>query len=415
MNLIECIRVALTGLVANKMRSLLTMLGVIIGVAAIVAIVAITDGARADSLRRVQSLGSNVLTVFSGSQRRGAVSFGFGSMQSLRMGDAEAIPKACPAVARVNPEVRRTGQIKYNNQNTSCSVMGVGVDWPHVRSFKIERGRFFTQQDVRSMRLTAVIGPTTARNLFGEANPVGRRIRINGALFLIIGQTQPKGTAMFGDPDDQIAIPVTTAMKRLPRGTGSSTGSSAPMDTLSMIGIEAKTMEMIPMAKQEVETVLRRRHHLGAASDNDFIIRDQAELMQQTEEQGQLFTRLLTGIAAVSLLVGGIGIMNIMLVSVTERTREIGIRKAIGAKYVDILLQFLIESITLSSTGGLVGIGGGVLASYVMTQQWGWPWVVTWWPLALSFFFAMAVGLFFGVYPARKAALLDPIEALRYE
>ncbi|HPT97997.1 MAG TPA: ABC transporter permease [Armatimonadota bacterium] len=404
MNLWESMRVALTGLAANKMRSALTMLGVIIGVAAVIAMMAIAQGARADTMKRIQAMGTNSLMVFAGQSRQGRVRGGFGSSQSLTVDDAEAIAKLGPPIARVSPEVGQSAQVKYRNANTNVSIQGVGADYCEIRNVTVERGRFFSESDVLAMRRVCVIGPDTATNLFGQQNPVGKRIRIAGSGFLVLGVTKAKGSQGWTNPDDQIWVPYTTAMRRL-----------FGLDYLRMISVQVTEMKRSDEAIEMITRLLRRRHRISAGGEEDFFVRSQAEMMEAAEETSRTFTLLLAGIASVSLLVGGIGIMNIMLVSVTERTREIGIRKALGARARDILGQFLIEAMVLSITGGLVGVILGVGGSLLLANSAGWTAIIAPQSILLAFGFAGAVGIFFGSYPAHKASRLSPIEALRYE
>lgn len=405
MNLRDSITVALEGLAANKLRSALTMLGVIIGVGAVICMLAIARGAQQQTLQRIQAMGTNVLMVMPGQSRSGAVRGGFGSRSSLTLEDSEAIPKKAPSVLKAVPEVRRNQQVKYGNTNTNTSIFGTTPDYPSVRNYQVAEGRFLIKQDIDGKRKVAVIGPTTAEDLFGTESPIGRSISIRGTKFKIVGLMKAKGAGMgFGDPDDQIYIPVTTAMRRL-FGT----------QYVNTISVQAKTLDALPVATNEVETLLRKRHGLDEGQDSDFVIRNQAEFMEMAEETSKVFTYLLAGIASVSLLVGGIGIMNIMLVSVTERTREIGIRKALGARGHDILLQFLIESLVLSLLGGLLGIVFGVAGSMIVGKLGGWSTSVSMQSILLSFCFAAFVGVFFGLYPAGQASKLNPIDALRYE
>ncbi|MDO8585537.1 MAG: ABC transporter permease [Armatimonadota bacterium] len=405
MNLRESVEVAIEGLAANKMRAALTMLGVVIGVGAVIAMLAIARGAQEQTMQRIQQMGTNVLIVLSGQSRRGAVMGGFGSVQSLTLEDAEAIPERSQWVVKAVPEVRQNEQVKYGNRNTNTTIFGTTPDYPSVRDYKVREGKFFSRQDVRGNRKVAVIGPTAAQNLFDKSSPVGKWVRIKGSRFRVIGLMAPKGaTSPFGDPDDQIFIPVTTAMRRV-----------FGVQYVRAISAQAKSMATIDQANTEIEALLRKRHRLGDDKDSDFIIRNQAEYMEIAEETSRVFTHLLAGIASVSLLVGGIGIMNIMLVSVTERTREIGIRKAVGARRRDIMLQFLVESLVLSLMGGIVGILFGVLGSAVVGKMMDWSIVVSLQSIVLSFSFAAMVGVFFGLYPARQASLLNPIDALRYE
>jgi len=404
MNLTESIRVALDGLAANKVRSGLTMLGVIIGVSAVIAMIAIGQGARQRTMNFIQSMGTNVLMVISGQGRMGMIRAGMGSAQTLTYDDALAIKESCPAVVRVSAELRMQAQVKYRNMNTNTTIMGTTEDYPSIRNFQLAKGRFFTEKDVKSMRRVGVIGPTAAYNLFRQNSPINKIVRINGVNVKIIGMTVAKGTGGFGDPDDQITIPLTTAQKRV-----------FGIDYIRSISVQAKSMERMTEASTQIDELLRKRHKVGPASEPDFMIRSQAEVMETAEQMSRTFTMLLAGIATVSLLVGGIGIMNIMLVSVTERTREIGIRKAVGAKSKDILMQFLVESMVLSLVGGFAGIVLGTVGAKVLASISGWEAVVSIPAIVLAFSFAATVGISFGIYPARKASSLRPIDALRYE
>lgn len=405
MNLRESIEVAIEGLAANKMRAALTMLGVIIGVGAVIAMLAIAQGAKEQTMQRINSLGTNVLMIMSGQSRQGAVVGGFGTMQTLTLEDCDAIPKKCPSVTKAVPEVRQNMQVKYRNQNTNTTIFGTSQDYPAVRNYSVQEGRFFSDREVRSSRKVAVIGLTTAENLFGKASPVGKAISIKGNRFKVVGLMTPKGAlGGFGDPDDQIFIPVTTAMRRM-----------FGVQNVRSISAQSRSMALMDQASSEIESVLRRRHKLAEGQDDDFIIRNQAEFMEMAAETSRVFTLLLAGIASVSLLVGGIGIMNIMLVSVTERTREIGIRKALGARRHDILMQFLIESLVLSLFGGIAGVIVGLAGSWLVGILSGWNVSVSARSMLLSFSFAAMVGIFFGLYPARQASNLNPIDALRYE
>jgi len=401
----EMLQVAWDSLMANKLRSILTTLGVLIGVAAVITMLAIGQGAREQQLQLIQQMGANVVLVFPGQFRRGAVGFGMGSVQTLTMRDIEALSKSNSLIVQVAAEVRRGAQVVYRQKNTNTSVMGVTANYPIVRAYKVEKGRFFSEQEDMAGARVAVLGQTVVANLFGEsANPVGKTIRINGIPFKVIGVLARKGALGPMDLDDQIMVPLRTAMYRL-FGT----------DYLNAISVQIVRNDFVTAAMQEIERILRRSHRLPPSKENDFVMRTQAEWEQLAEQTSRLFIILLLSIASVSLIVGGIGIMNIMLVSVAERTREIGIRKAIGAKPSDIQLQFLLEAVVLSLVGGGLGIFFGVLASYGIGKVAGWTIVISPFSVILAFGFSAAVGIFFGYYPARKAARLEPVEALRYE
>jgi putative ABC transport system permease protein len=412
MSLLECMRVAIEGVTANRLRSMLTMLGVIFGVAAVIAAVSMTQGARAATLQQFERFGTNVLTVRSGQMQRGPVHGGMGSEQTLTYADAQAIEKECPSVQAVEPVVQTSGQVKAGNANTNTRIVGSTRSFPQVRNFELAEGTFFTDRDVETRRRVAILGPTVVENLFGAGQSVvGKRIKINGMTFSVLGQFVEKGDTGWSSQDDQIVVPLTTAMYRL---IGPSAGLSGPRDVVRSIGVQFKDTSLAERTQAEVEALLRRRHRIGPASESDFTVMSAADLIQGAQEANRIMTLLFGSIAAVSLLVGGIGIMNIMLVSVTERTREIGLRKATGATPRDILLQFLIEALTLSLLGGGVGVGLGIGLAYLLrlvglNTAVSLPWVV------VAFSFAAFVGIFFGLLPSRKAASLDPIEALRYE
>ncbi|HEX2948797.1 MAG TPA: ABC transporter permease [Armatimonadota bacterium] len=406
MNIWESILVSLEGIVANKMRAALTMLGVIIGVGAVITMLALAQGAREQTMQRIQQMGTNVLTVFSGRSRSSGsrVSGGMGSTQILTMDDVEAIAAQCPSVKATAPEVQTSCQLKYQNQNSNTTVLGTTPAYLGIRNYQIQDGRMFTAEEVRGCRKVAVIGPTTAETLFGTSSPVGQYIRVQGIRFEIIGLMKTKGAqGGFMDPDDQLTIPATTAMRRV-IGT----------QYVRSIDVQATSMQTMDQANSEVDALIRQRHRLSA-DDQSFMIRSQADIMEMAEETSQMFTMLLAGIASVSLIVGGIGIMNIMLVSVTERTREIGIRMALGARRHDIQLQFLVEALVLSLCGGTIGVLLGLLGSVILAGALGWNTSVSLSSIGLSFSFAAFVGIFFGYYPARQASRLKPIDALRYE
>ncbi|NLN76352.1 MAG: FtsX-like permease family protein [Armatimonadetes bacterium] len=404
MSLRESISIALESLSANRARAALTMLGIIIGVSAVITMLALAGGASGQMMQRIQQMGTNVLTVMSGQTRSGAVRGGMGSIQTLTLEDSEAIAEKCPAVVKVAPEAGSGAQVKFKNKNTNTTILGTTPDYPAIRNYKVAKGRFFRSRDVKAVRKVAVIGPTTAKNLFGRMSPVGKTISIKGIQFEVVGLLVSKGTGGFGDPDDQIIVPVTTAMRRL-----------FGLQYIRSISAQATSMEQMDRATNQITRLLDKRHRIAEGADSDFVVRNQAEIMEMANEMSRTLSLLLGGIASVSLLVGGIGVMNIMLVSVTERTREIGIRKALGARRRDIQAQFLVEALMLAMTGGITGILLGMLASALIGKFSGMDTTVTLWSVLLGFGFSALIGVFFGYYPARAASQLDPIESLRYE
>ncbi|MBM4168308.1 MAG: FtsX-like permease family protein [Ignavibacteria bacterium] len=405
MNFKESFLTSIGALVANKLRALLTMLGVIIGVGAVITMIAIGEGAQRSVMERIQSLGSNLLFISPGAQRGGGVVvIQFGTSQRLRLSDAEAITKGSPAVEAAVPEFSRNAQVKYENRNWNTRVLGTTPDYEWVRNFVVVEGRYFTAAEEKSAAKVCVLGSTVVENLFLGVDPLGATIRIGGQSFQVIGLLETKGGSGWQNPDDQIIVPLSTAQRRL-----------FGVDFISNITAKVLDDKQMDAAFLDIERILRREHKLREEQDNDFIIRNQADIITTFQETQQTFTFLLAGIAAVSLVVGGIGIMNIMIVSVTERTREIGIRKAIGARKKDIMTQFLIESVALSVTGGLLGILTGVGASYLITTYGNLTPMISINAVVVSFLFATMVGIFFGIYPAWKAAQADIIEALRYE
>lgn len=395
---------ALSGLGANKLRSFLTMLGVIIGVGAVIVAIAIGEGSKAAVEESIQRLGSNVLTVLPGQQRRGGVSMGFGSQSTMKLSDVDLLLRSCPSVGRAYPSVNRSAQVKYANKNTSTTINGNGPDYPVVSNHPIRFGRYFNESEVRSLKRVAILGSTTAKDICGTASAaLGKTIRIANTNFLVIGVFAEKGGMGFRNPDDAVYVPVTTAMRRL-----------FGIENVQSITCQAKSFGLMSRAQGEIEKVMQKR--LGTSSTgNNFIIFNQADIAATQNAQQDTFGNLIKYLAIVSLVVGGIGIMNIMLVSVTERTREIGIRKAIGARRADILTQFLLEALFLSLVGGLIGVGMGVAGSNAVAQANDWRVTVSSSSVALAFSFSAIVGVFFGFYPALKASNLSPIEALRYE
>ncbi len=407
-NIPSTLRISFRALKVNKMRSALTMLGIIIGVGAVIAMLAVGTGASKKIAEQISSMGSNLLIILPGATTAGGVRMGAGTQPTLTMGDAEAIQKECPAVSDVAPILNGIAQVVYGHQNWSTGVVGTTQGMLTVRDWPIASGRPFTQQDVKSATKVCLLGQTVVDNLFGDMDPVGQIIRIKKVPFTIIGVLTKKGQSAQGqDQDDTIYIPVTTAQKKL-------FGTTFP-GMVRIMMVKAKSTEDLAPAEKQINELLRQRHHIGQKQENDFTVRNLTQIMETAEQSTKVMTLLLGAIASVSLLVGGIGIMNIMLVSVTERTREIGIRMAIGAKTWDIRLQFIIEALTLSLVGGIVGIIVGVFGSKILSVLAGWSTVISPFSILLAFGFSGLVGIFFGFYPAYKASLLAPIEALRYE
>ena len=394
--------IALRALRRNKLRSILTALGIIIGVGAVIAMVSIGNGAKSQVEAQVASLGQNVVTVFSGSFTSGGMRGGWGSAPTLSVDDALAIAADVPNVVGVSPEVRDRNQILANGLNWNTQVLGESPDYPEIRSWKIAEGNVFSEQDVRSVAKVAVIGKTVADQLFPDGSAVGQSIRIRNIPFKVVGQLEPKGFNLFGqDQDDIVIVPYTSHMKRLSRRTN-----------VNSILVQAASPGAIERVQQDINDLLTQRRN---GKEPDFTVRSQVELAQTATATTRTMTEFLGITAGISLVVGGIGIMNIMLVSVTERTREIGIRLAVGAHGRDVLLQFLIEAIILSSLGGLIGIALGIGSSQLVSKLNDWPVLVSTTSVVTAFAVSAAIGMFFGFYPARKAAHLDPIDALRYE
>jgi putative ABC transport system permease protein len=407
-NIPSTFRISFRALRVNKMRSSLTMLGIIIGVGAVISMLAVGTGASKRIAEQISSMGSNLLIILPGTTTAGGVRMGAGTQPTLTMTDAEAIQRECPAVQDVAPVLNGVAQIIYGHQNWSTGVVGTTPGMLTVRDWPLAAGRPFTGQDVKSATKVCLLGQTVVDNLFGDMDPIGQFIRIKNVPFIVVGVLALKGQSPQGqDQDDTIYIPVTTAQKKL-------FGTSFP-GMVRIIMVKAKSTEDLAPAEKQINELLRQRHHIGPKQDNDFTVRNLTQIMQTAEQSTRVMTLLLGAIASVSLLVGGIGIMNIMLVSVTERTREIGIRMAIGAKTWDIRLQFIIEALTLSLIGGVAGIIVGISGSKVISMLAGWSTIMSPLSILLAFGFSGLVGIFFGFYPAYKASLLSPIEALRYE
>jgi putative ABC transport system permease protein len=405
MNILNILKVAMRSLNRNKLRSFLTMLGIIIGVGAVIAMMAVGKGAQSRIEEQIASLGTNVLMIFPGSSNQGGVRGGIGSMSTLTPDDLQAIKTQCSAVAMVSPAIRTGGQVVYGDNNWATSVMGGTEDIFAIRNWPVSSGQYFTEADVRGATKVCVLGQTVVDNLFKGGDCIGAMIRIKKLPFKVVGVLAMKGQSAQGqDQDDIIMAPYTTVQKKLMGVT-----------FLGIMLASAVSDDAMTDAQSQITQLLRSRHKIQAWEDNDFTVRSQTEIASAAESTTQVLTILLASIASISLLVGGIGIMNIMLVSVTERTREIGIRMSIGARGKDILFQFLIEAMVLSLLGGLIGVLFGVSASKLISALAGWPTVVSAMSVGMAFVFSAAVGIFFGFYPARKAAMLNPIDALRYE
>ena len=404
------VEIGLTALRANRLRSALTMLGIVIGVAAVIAMVAVGSGATERIQQQIEAIGSNLILVIPGSITSNGVRLGSGATVTLSEDDARAIASECPAVAAVAPTVRGGAQVTYGNNNWATSIVGTTPDYLTIRDQTVVRGNPFSADDGSSGTKVALVGGTVSQNLFGSADPTGQTIRIKNVPFTVDGVLSAKGQSPTGqDQDDVILIPISTAKRQV---VGASQANAGSIGAIMVQAVDAHSMDE---AQSEIEALVRPRHRMRPGQDDDFTVRNLSDVFSAQESSARVMSILLGAIASVSLVVGGIGIMNIMLVSVTERTREIGLRIAIGARTRDLLAQFLVEAVTLSILGGIAGILVGVTASALISHFAGWNTLVSPTAIALAFVFSALVGVFFGYYPARKAALLDPIEALRYE
>jgi putative ABC transport system permease protein len=410
MSLGALLRVAMRALAVNKLRSSLTMLGIIIGVGAVIVMIAVGGGAQARVEEQIRSLGSNLLLILSGTTTSGGVRMGFGSNLTISEDDAAAITREIPE-ALAAPALRGTAQLVWGNQNWSTVIFGVSPDYFEVRQWSFAAGGPFDATDVAGATKVCLIGQTVARQLFGGVDPVGQQIRIRRVPFTVIGVLEAKGQSMMGtDQDDLVLMPISTARKRVLGAT-----NLAKQRSVGTIWVKVREGYDMKAAEEQVRALLRQRHRLQPGQDDDFSLRNLEEVAATQEASSRVLALLLAAVASVSLVVGGIGIMNIMLVSVTERTREIGLRMAVGARTRDILGQFLVEAVTLSLIGGLVGVALGTAAAFAVAQFAGWRIVLSPEAVLLAVAFAFVIGVFFGFYPARKAARLDPVEALRFE
>jgi putative ABC transport system permease protein len=408
MNFPQTLRIALRALRTNKMRSFLTMLGIIIGIAAVIAMMAVGSGASYVISQQIASIGSNIILVIPGSTTSGGLRSGSGGAQSLTSDDAKAIINECPSVETAAPTVRSSGMVVYGNMNWSTIIMGASPELFDIREWWTSSGRGITRQDVDGAAKVCLLGQTVADNLFGSTDPLGKIVRIKKIPFTVVGVLERKGQSPQGtDQDDTVFVPLRTAQRNLVR-------SPFP-NTVGALLVKAKSEGLLEQAEEEINSLLNQRHRITGAKEPDFSTRNLSEILAVAEQSSRAMSLLLGTVASISLVVGGIGIMNIMLVSVTERTREIGIRMAIGARKRDILLQFMTEAVLLTMIGGIVGIMLGAGGAMVVSRLLSWPTLISTGSITVAFLFSGAVGIFFGFYPARKAAGLNPIEALRYE
>lgn len=409
-HLLSSMRIAFRALQVNRLRSALTMLGIVIGVAAVIATAAIGSGAKQRIQQQIASIGSNTIIVLPGSLTSSGLRMGTGNAVTLSESDSRELPAQCPDIALAVPVVRGGAQIVYESNNWATMIYGTTPGFLQVRELSVAEGAAFSQQDVDSANKVALLGKTVVTNLFGDIDPIGQSIRIKKVPFTVVGVLERKGQSPTGqDQDDVVLLPISTA-KRKVIGI-----KSANADAVDSIVMEAKSGNQIQAAQDEAKALLRQRHHLAPSEDDDFSIRNMEEIFAAQEASSRIMSMMLAAVASVSLIVGGIGIMNIMLVSVRERTREIGLRQAVGAKTRDILLQFLVEAVTLSVAGGIVGVILGLAASAIISRMANWNTVIGLGAITLAVFFSALVGISFGYYPARRAAYLDPIEALRSE
>ena len=402
MLILDLFKMAIRSLISHKLRTFLTALGIIIGVASVISMISIGEGARQQTLSTISKFGTNIITIKPGNKKSRHVSTG--KVDTLMLKDATFIEQNVPLITGVAAQVYRSAQLKFRNKNTNTTVRGTGKNYRRLANFEMQKGRYFNQQEINVAKRVCILGATVVKNLFAEANPLGETIKVDGKNFMVIGITEPKGALSWFDPDDQIFIPVTTAQKRV-----------FGMNHIQSIDVQASKIEDLEVIKEDITQVLRIRHNIAEGKENDFYVQNSSQWLNSWGDAAKTFTYLLGGIAAISLMVGGIGIMNIMLVSVTERTREIGIRKAIGAKKKEILEQFLIESVLISFLGGGAGVLLGMGISEIVSNIGEWETIVSTQSILLAFGFSVGIGIFFGFYPANKAANMNPIEALRYE